>query len=230
MKAFMGAAIAALFLSPATRLASSEREGLSAALESRMTELRDKFALARTEVGQERRKQEQNDRALTVDALLGIIREERASRSAIYREAIRALAKYPESRIAIDTILANLDERPSPSPQLSASPLEGYDGAVALIECGVPARRQIMSALRKPQSEHRLHIIAHVLVRLDQEGDGQPNSVELTVSRLTRRIKWINDEPNALEDEVRVGTNNIRRLIDIMLDPMFAVKRIPNAE
>lgn len=205
----------------------------SEAVARRATELRDSFARARDgSTGLSDSDRRRIDREVTVRALLSILEEENAKerQGAISSQVLKELANYPENHEALRALVANIHQPiVSGAPFFTGSPLEHHTAAQGLIQCGNRARPAIYAALSHPQSERRLHIMAYVLAQIDQ--DKYRNfSVEVPVLRLTREIRWIHEskgnEGGESEDD-QMTIKNLRRMIDIMLDPKFELKRFP---
>jgi hypothetical protein len=204
----------------------------SEAVARRATELRDSFARdASTGLSDFDRRR--IDREVTVRALLSILEEESAKerKGAISSQVLKELANYPENYMALRALVANIHQPTvSGAPFFTSSPLEHHIAAQGLIQCGNRARPAIYAALSHPQTERRLHIMAYVLAQIDQ--DKYRNfSVEVPVLRLTREIRWVyeskgNESDESEDDQMTI--KNLRSMIDIMLDPKFALKRFPD--
>lgn len=202
-------------------------------VQQQISEFRQRFAreIANRDdsVGMRKRMNEQ----ATVEALLAIINDERKklAQGSLYHQALKELGNYPDNSAAVEALVDNIDQPPSPAPSSAGSPIAHFTAAQALLKCGMRARRQILASLWIPQSERKLHIKAYVLTQLDQSGDTHPFDVEVTVIRLTRAIRWANDLKTVADrGGVETYSNNLRQMISIILDPGFEVKNFPPPE
>jgi hypothetical protein len=201
--------------------------GLSAAIEARISELRPKL-LARSQQDGFHSKAPPRDEIITVEALAKIASTARTrNESSLYRQALIELSKYQESNTAIRALIANVDEPESPAPRMTQRPLEHRIAAPALIRCGSKVRHYIVESLSNPQSERRLHILAYVLADMDQDKD-QPFSVDVTVLRLTNVLKHVDSLPSRHHESQQVMAKNLLRMIEIMQQPQFSVKGFPS--
>jgi hypothetical protein len=202
----------------------------SEAIARRVTELREGFARdAKDSTGQSDFDRKTIDREVTVKALLTILEDEsvKEGNGALSSQVLKELANYPENWDALLALVENIDRSIAPGgPFFTSSPLEHHTAAQGLIKCDNRARPAIYAALSHPQSERRLHIMAYVLAQIDQ--DKYRNfSVEVPVLRLTREIRWIHESPSHENDESQMKIKNLRRIVEMMLDPKFALKPFP---
>jgi hypothetical protein len=204
----------------------------SEAVTRRVTELRERFARDAEDSTGRRAFDRRIDREVTVKALLSMIEDDgvKESNRALFAKVLKELANYPDNSDALRALVDNIDQPiVSGAPFFTSSPLEHHTAAQGLITCGNRSRLAIYAALSHPQSERRLHIMAFVLAQIDQ--DMYRNfSVELPVLRLTREIRWIHESKGNESDESedsQMRIKNLRRMIDIMLDPKFALKPFP---
>ena len=200
-----------------------EAQGIES-LAKRADELRAQFARNNQQAVDDTAR----DRKATVDALLSLITAERGkpAETGLYHFALAELGKYPDQRVAMHALVDHIDAGMEGGPLL-AGPAEYCTAAKALIRCGPMARSQILFALRNPLSERKLHIMAYVLVQLDQNGDSHPFEVDLTILRLTHEIDRVSGQGAPGDEWPKTNTKNIRAMISKILEPGFSVKEFP---
>ena len=202
-------------------------------VQQRISELRNRFTRELANPDDSAGMRKQMNEQTTVEALVAIIHDERKkpAQGALYHQALKELGNYPDNRTAVETLVDNIDQPPSPAPGSSASPIAHFTAAQALLKCGTRARRYILTSLWTPQSERKLHIKAYVLAKLDQAEDYHPFDVEVTVVRLMRAIKWADDLAGAAHrDRTDTAISNLRQMIKIILDPAFEATDFPPPE
>lgn len=203
----------------------------SEAVARRVTELREGFARdTKDSAGvSDFDRRRRIDREVTVKALLSIIEDEsiKEGNKALFSTVLNELANYPENWDALLALVDSIDQPiVSGAPFFTSSPLEHHTAAQGLVKCGNRARPAIYSALSRPQSDRRLHIMAYVLAQIDQD-KYRTFSVEVPVLRLTREIRWIHESPSNESEEAQMKIKNLRRMVEMMLDPKFALKSFP---
>jgi hypothetical protein len=166
-----------------------------------------------------------------VDALISIIREEDrlVENSRVKMNAISRLGSYSSVWRGVRFLVDRIDEGGGQSKR-DTWPLAMYPAARALLAVGVPARHAILGSLAEPVSEHKLHLMAYVLLELDKDDDMGLDS-QMTVFRLMRELEQTRALAVAPERETQRSTKikNLRRMIALLLEPDFQAKSIPPA-
>jgi hypothetical protein len=141
---------------------------------------------------------------------------------------LEELGRFPDDRSAVRALLENIDEPAINGPVLTHNPLENYTAAPALSRCGAIARSEILASCRNELTERKLHMMAYVLVLLDKD-EGVLYDTDVTVFRLMRELRHPEGRFGRQRDTAEVYGKNLRRMISMMLEPLFFVRDFPPA-
>ncbi|MFN0021358.1 MAG: hypothetical protein ACKVP0_24165 [Pirellulaceae bacterium] len=193
-------------------------------LESKITEVREQLSQQLAE----RVDKLTEDRQLTVEAIVAIIQaeEKKIPESPLYHLALKKLGHFVDRKDAVRVLVDHIDAGMEAGPSFG-SPIQYCTAAKSLIESGRNCRAVIFGSLGKGVSDRKLHLMAYVLVELDQDAPSSPYNVELTLLRLRREIELVEATISP-----KVGTKeptiaNLRKMISLIEKPTFPAERIP---
>ena len=197
----------------------------------RIREIREEFA---------RRPQDVSDRSqdATVTALIAIVKQESepGGHSAIGHTALNELGSYLNNQRAVEFLVSQIDLKPAQMGKAEVLSRYHWTAAKALLKGGPLVRREILRTLVEPLPDHKLYLMAYVLVRLDNTGDEYASGIPIAIYRLTREIEQIQEPPRdsppdtpEVRERIRIKTKNLQRMVAMLIEPNFLTMEIPGA-
>ena len=163
-----------------------------------------------------------------VDALIRVIDEELKpdGNARLVVGAIGRLSEFPDVAKGVERLVRLIDY--GSQREYHSWPIQSYPAARALVKMGVPARRRILGSLGESLPEHKLHLMAYVLLELDKNDDDD-HDVHLTVIRLMREIqrRKLREVADSLREQKQAEIKNLERMVQLLLEPNFIVKQVP---